>query len=392
MQDQKLVKDKLKKYNQEHILNYIENNQNEELIKQIIDIDLDKITKLYKNTSVKKDIQLNKISPIDFIDKEKISDKEKYIKIAEKLIKNEQYAVITMAGGQGTRLGFNGPKGTYKLKNGKYIFQILAENIKKAKEQYGVFPYWYIMTSYENNEQTINFFEEKDYFGYDKNKIKFFKQGELPILTSEGKIIIEDEKIKMASNGNGSVYLSLKKSNMLEDMKNNNVKWVYIFGVDNILVNPIDPIFLGLTIDSGKQIASKSVVKKYPEERVGAFCLRNGKPGIIEYIELSEEMKNARNKNGELLYGEANIISHLLSTQILEKISNEELEYHVAIKNNLYKFESFIFDGFKYADDMLVMRVNREEEFAPIKNKEGIDSPDTALELYERKMVKIGSN
>ena len=127
MQDQKLVKDKLKKYNQEHILNYIENNQNEELIKQIIDIDLDKITKLYKNTSVKKDIQLNKISPIDFIDKEKISDKEKYIKIAEKLIKNEQYAVITMAGGQGTRLGFNGPKGTYKLKNGKYIFQILAE-------------------------------------------------------------------------------------------------------------------------------------------------------------------------------------------------------------------------------------------------------------------------
>jgi len=205
-------------------------------------------------------------------------------------------------------------------------------------------------------------------------------------------MVIEDEKIKMASNGNGSVYLSLKKSNMLDDMKKNNVKWVYIFGVDNILVNPIDPVFLGLTIDSGKQIASKSVVKKYPEERVGAFCLRDGKPGIIEYIELSEEMKNARNENGELLYGEANIISHLLSTQILEKISNEKLEYHIAIKNNLYKFESFIFDGFKYADDMLVMRVNREKEFAPIKNKEGVDSPDTALELYERKMVKVGKN
>ncbi len=187
MLDKELVKDKLKKYNQEHILNYLENNQNEELINQIMDIDLETIIKLYQNTSIKKDIQLSKISPIDFIDEEKITDKEKYIKIAKKLIKNEQYAVITMAGGQGTRLGFNGPKGTYKLKNGKYIFQILAENIKKAKEQYGVFPYWYIMTSYENNEQTINFFEENNYFDYDKNKIKFFKQGELPILTSNRK-------------------------------------------------------------------------------------------------------------------------------------------------------------------------------------------------------------
>lgn len=192
----------------------------------------------------------------------------------------------------------------------------------------------------------------------------------------------------MASNGNGSVFSSLKKSKMLEKMKKNNIKWVYFSGVDNIMVNPIDPLFIGLTVYSNKQIASKSVVKKYPEERVGAFCLRDGKPGIIEYIELSDEMKNAKNENGELLYGEANIISHLLSREIIEKIACKKLDYHVAIKNDILKFESFIFDGFKYADDMLVMRVNREEEFAPIKNKEGIDSPDTALDLYEKRKRK----
>ena len=193
----------------------------------------------------------------------------------------------------------------------------------------------------------------------------------------------------MASDGNGSVYYSLKSSGMLEDMKNNNVKWVYFSGVDNIMVNPIDPVFIGLTISHNKPIASKSVVKANPEERVGAFCLRDGKPGIIEYIELSDKMKNAKNENGELLYGEANILSHLLNIDIIETIANNELEYHVAIKNNLYKFESFIFDGFKYADDMLVMRVKREEEFAPIKNKEGVDSPKTALELYEKRKCKV---
>ena len=184
----------------------------------------------------------------------------------------------------------------------------------------------------------------------------------------------------------------MKEHHIIDEMRKQNIKWIYICGVDNIMVNPIDPIFLGLTIKNNMIVASKSVVKAYPEEKVGVFCKRNGKPSTVEYIELSENMREERDKDGELVYGEANIVSHLLSLEAVEKIANQKLKYHTAIKNNLYKFETFIFDGFEYLDNMLVMRVNREEEFAPIKNKEGKDSPETAKEIYERNLMKRCKN
>ena len=245
-------------------------------------------------------------------------------------------------------------------------------------------PYWYIMTSGENNNQTIEFFEEHNYFEYNREKVKFFKQANIPMLTKEGKLVLENNKIKTASDGNGGVFLALNKEKMIDDMKSNNIKLAYLCGVDNIMVNAIDPIFIGLTLKQNMQIASKSVHKAYPEEKVGVFCKRNGKPSIVEYIELSEKMRNERSKNGELVYGEANTLSHLLSVEAIEKVANQNLKYHLAIKNNLYKFEKFYFDAFPYLDDMLVMRVKREEEFAPIKNKEGVDSPKTAKEIYEK--------
>lgn len=358
---------------------------------QDMEIDIEQMTKLYESTKVKPDLNTSKIMPIDYIDKEKLrlEEKEALQRIGENIIKNNQYAVVTLAGGQGTRLGFNGPKGTYKLDvgiEGKYIFEILTENLKKAQKQYGVLPYWYIMTSSQNNDETVKFFKEHDFFGYDSEKIQFFKQGTIPMLTFDGELAIDEQtgNVKFASNGNGGVYEALRKEQMITDMKNKDIKWVYICGVDNIMVNPIDPLFIGLTISKNLQIASKSVVKAYPEEKVGVFCKRDEKPSVVEYIELSEDMRNQTNGFGELAYGEANILSHLLSVDAIEKIATKELKYHLAIKNNLYKFETFIFDGFEFFDDMLVMRVKREEEFAPIKNKEGIDSPKTAKEIYEK--------
>ena len=244
-------------------------------------------------------------------------------------------------------------------------------------------PYWYIMTSNQNHKQTVDFFEEHNYFEYDKQKVSFFTQGELPMLTEEGKMLVENGLIKTGADGNGGVFVALRKQKIIEDMKNKNIKWVYISGVDNIMVKPIDPVFIGLTIKQNMQIASKSVAKAYPEENVGVYCKRDGKPSIVEYIELPEKMRIQCNKAGELIFGDANIVSHLLNLDAIEKISNQNLKYHLAKKNNLYKFEAFIFDGFKYLDDMLVMRVKREEEFAPIKNKEGLDSPETAKKIYE---------
>ena len=392
MNEQKLAEEKLNKYHQEHILELmskLKDTQKQEIIDQVLKIDFDKISELYENTKKVKEIDQKQITPINYIDKEKIDAKEKeeLQKIGEQLIKNDQYAVVTMAGGQGTRLGFCGPKGTYKLdigKKGKYIFEILADNLKKSKKLYNILPYWYIMTSSENNKQTIEFFEEHNYFEYDKEKVKFFKQANIPMLTKDGKLVLENNKIKTASDGNGGVYLALKNEKMIDDMKNKNIKLSYLCGVDNIMVNAIDPIFIGLTLKQNMQIASKSVHKAYPEEKVGVFCKRNGKPSIVEYIELSEKMRNERNKNGELVYGEANTLSHLLSVEAIEKVSNQNLKYHLAIKNDLYKFEKFYFDAFQYLDDMLVMRVKREEEFAPVKNKEGVDSPETAKEIYEK--------
>ena len=389
---------KLKTYNQEQIIKEIEemdNTEQEQIIKQINEIDFEEVEKLYNLTKKEQTVKSGKIEPINYIDLEKISkeEKESSKKLGEQIIKRNQYAVVTMAGGQGTRLGCKGPKGTYKLdigEKGKYIFEIITENLKKSKEMYGILPYWYIMTSKQNYDDTVSFLEKHNFFGYEKEKIKFFKQGELPMLTEDGKMIIENNKIKTGSNGNGGTYAAMKEQNIIDDMKSKNVKWVYICGVDNIMVNPIDPIFIGETIHNNMQIASKSVAKAYPEEKVGVFCKRNNKPSTVEYIELSEEMRNKRDNNGELVYGEANIISHLLNIEAIEKITNYKLQYHIAKKNGLYKFETFIFDAFEHFDDMLVMRVKREDEFAPIKNKEGVDSPETAKEIYERKMEKDG--
>ena len=394
------AEERLKKYNQEQIIEDLEKlnkKEQENTIEQINEIDFEEVNNLYNLTKQNHTINDSKIEPIDYVDLEKIENKQKQEaeKIGEEIIRNNQYAVVTMAGGQGTRLGWKGPKGTYKLdigKKGKYIFEILAESMKKSKELYNIFTYWYIMTSKQNDNETKAFFEEHNYFGYDKEKIMFFTQGELPVLTENGKIILENGRIQTGSNGNGGVYQAMKDHHIIEDMKKKNINWVYICGVDNIMVNPIDPIFLGLTIEKNMLVASKSVVKGYPEERVGVFCKRNGKPSTIEYIEMSEEMKNQLNSDGELLYGEANFVSHLLNLESIEKIANKNLKYHIAVKNNLNKFETFIFDGFEYLDDMLVMRVNRDEEFAPIKNKEGKDSPETAKEIYERNLEKRWKN
>ena len=392
------IKQKLKENNQEQLIEEIKKmskEDQEKIIKQIEQINFDEINNLYNLTKQNHTKNAGKIEPINYIDKEKITKEgeEEAKEIGEKIIKNNQYAVVTMAGGQGTRLGWKGPKGTYKLdigENGKYIFQILTETLKKSKEKYGILPYWYIMTSEQNYDETVLFMQEHDFFGYEKEKVKFFKQGELPMLTKDGKILIEDGKIKTGSNGNGGVYFAMKKQNIINDMKSKGIKWVYICGVDNIMVNPIDPVFVGLTVKNKMQVASKSVAKAYPEEKVGVFCKRDNKPSTVEYIELSEKMRNERAENSELVYGEANIISHLLNIDAIEKIANYSLKYHIAQKNGLYKFEAFIFDAFEFFDDMLVMRVKREDEFAPIKNKEGVDSPETAKKIYDRKMERDG--
>ena len=284
---------------------------------------------------------------------------------------------------------------------GKYLFEILAETLKDANKKYGVIIPWYIMTSKENNTATVEFLEKNNYFGYPKENVIIFKQSELPLVDVNGKLLIsKDMKIKEASDGNGGTYSSLRASGCLANMKERGVKWVFIGSVDNALLNMVDAILLGLTIKSGVEIASKSVVKANPHERVGVFCKMNGHPKVIEYSELPEKMAEEIDDEGELKFGESNIMCHLYTIDAIEKASKETLMYHTAFKKNSYidengkeviptepnsyKFESFIFDAFEFFDNLAILRVKREDEFAPVKNKEGADSPKTAKELYEK--------
>lgn len=396
---------KLQKFNQSNLSNLLNRLEDkEQLIKQIKQVNFEQIMELYDNVKETKYIDTSKIEHINYVDKSKLLDKdlEEYTKIGEEIIRNGEYAVVTMAGGQGTRLGHIGPKGTFKINvNGeeKYLFQIIVESLQKANNKYNVIIPWYIMTSSENKEQTVKFLQEKEFFGYPKEKVKFFVQGNLPLVDTNGELIIDKNcLIKEASDGNGSIYQSMKKDGIVEDIKKNNIKWIFVGGVDNILLKIVDPVLTGLTIKENNKISSKSVVKTNPKEKVGVFCKIEGKPKVIEYTELPEDMACKRDENGELVFGEVNILSHLYSIQALEELSNKKLPYHVAFKKanyldnngdfievtepNAYKFEAFIFDAFEEYEDMSILRVKREEEFAPIKNSEGQDSPETACKLY----------
>lgn len=397
----------LKKYNQEHLLNNYDNlsdDKKEKLLDQILTIDFDQITKLYEQTKIQVSFANDKIEPIDFVDKSALSEEElkQYNDLGDNAIKQGKYAVVTMAGGQGTRLGHNGPKGTFMLglENDKSIFEILIDTLKESNNKYGVIIPWYIMTSRENNEQTENFFKENNYFGYDKNAITFFKQGELPMCSEEGKLLIDENGlIKEAADGHGGIFESMSRNGIIDDMLQKGIEWAFIGPVDNVLVKMVDPTLLGVALDRNVLAAGKSVVKANSKEKVGVFCKRNGKPGVVEYTEITDDLAEATDENGNLVFAESHINCNLFNVNAIKEVSSKKLPYHSAHKKakyinengelvvpekpNAYKFESFIFDAFDMLDDMAILRVKREEEFAPVKNAEGNDSPETARKLYK---------
>ena len=404
------IEDILKKYGQEHLLNHydkLDEKHKKQLIEQIENIDFALIKSLYQNANKEEKNEKDEITPIDYLDKYKLNDKYKYYEdLGKRAIKEGKLAAVTMAGGQGTRLGHNGPKGTYDigLASHKSLFELLCDSLKEEGKKYGVTIPWFIMTSKENNQATIEFFEKHKYFGNKKDQnIFFFIQGELPMVDTEGKILVNEEGlIKLAADGHGGIYESLVKSGMTKKMQHMGINWVFIGGVDNCLVKMVDPVLMGIAIDKKVTVACKSVVKANPHEKVGVFCKRNGKPNVIEYSEITDEMAEATDENGELLYGESHILCNLFSIEAIERMGANPLPYHVAYKKanyldkdgkiiepdspNAYKFEAFLFDAFGEVDEMAVLRVKREEEFAPVKNadKAGVDCPKTARELYEK--------
>ena len=404
------IKEILKKNNQEQLLvcyDKLNTEGKEKLLNQISDIDFKQINTLYENTKNNKNTNSKDdlIEPIDYVDESKLTEEEynNYKNVGENIIKTKKLAVLTVAGGQGTRLGFKGPKGKYDigLDTHESLFELICKPLKEANKKYGVIIPWYIMTSNENNEETVSFFKENNYFGYPEKEVKFFIQGEIPMISEDGKILVNEEGfVKLAADGHGGVFKSMVRSGVLKDLNARNVDWLVIGPVDNPLINMADPIFLGVTASKNCMAAGKSVVKANPEERVGVFCKRNKKPSVIEYTEISQEMCNLRDKNGELVLGESNVNCNLFNMKRINEVAENELPYHaahkkadyidengklvVAEKPNAYKYETFIFDAFESMESMAILRVKREEEFAPVKNAEGVDSPATSRELYKK--------
>ena len=368
-------------------------------------IDFEYMKSLYESAKngVTFDTTEKEITPITAYDKSKIDNSEltRLNEMGVELIKSGKLAICSMAGGQGTRLGFDGPKGTFMLNiNDKSIsiFETTVNKLKDAYSEYGVLVYWYIMTNRQNNDVTVKFFEDNNYFDYDRNHIIFFEQGELPLIDKNGNIVMKDmNTVFMAPDGNGGIFKALDDKKILHHMRENGIEYIAVGNVDNILINMIDPIAISVMKENDSEILSKVFLKESPEGKWGVFCKINGIPQVIEYSEISKEMLEAKNDAGELIYGDVHFGCNFFDISLLERIASEKLPMHAALKKNkfvdefgnskeeeVYKFEAFIFDAFTIAKNLIVFRVKKDDEFAPIKNKEGDESPETAVELYKR--------
>ena len=349
------------------------------------------------------------ISPIGAVEVSDIQARGgEYHALGLEAIRTGKVGAVLLAGGQGTRLGANGPKGAYNVgvTHDLYIFQCLIRNLLDVTDEAGVYVPLYVMTSTVNHDQTVAFFREHGYFGYPEDHVKFFLQDMVPAVDFEGRILMKNEsELVLSPNGNGGWFSSMAKAGMLEDVRARGVEWLNVFAVDNVLQRIADPVFVGATIAAGCDSGAKVVRKNEPGEKVGVLCREDGKPSIVEYYELSEEMANLRKDNGDLVYGFGVILNYLFSEKKLEQIMNDALPVHVVAKKipymdengaahaptepNGYKFETLVLDMVHMMDDCLAFEVVREKEFAPIKNLHGADSVDSARELLARNGVTL---
>lgn len=394
------TKERLAKNGQEHILqfwNQINEQSREDLLSQIDTIDFAAIKVMQdllknKNESID-DIAFSPAPVIDFDEADRIES----TKVGEELLRTGKVGALLVAGGQGTRLGFDGPKGSFLLGpiSNDSLFAIHAHKIVALEKKYNTEVPFYIMTSQANDAATRKFFEENDYFGLAKERVMFFVQGMWPALTPDGKIILDSpDHVFMGPDGHGGLLSALDARGMIKDMESRGLNTIFFFQVDNALVEIADPAFIGVHYDNSSEVSVKVCAKRNPDEGLGVVAERAGRNVIIEYTELTTEQKNERLQDGELKYKYGSVAIHVFSVDFLKQESVATLPLHVAHKKvpysndagdiikpvepNAYKFEKFIFDVLPHAERSLNVVFAREDEFSPVKNAEGDDSPATA--------------
>ena len=398
--------EKLKKYGQEHVLKYYDellDEQRNTLIEQIDRTDFTVIGQAAE-TGKRGTIAPIKAMTIPEID----MGRERFERIGMEAVKAGKLGAVLLAGGMGTRLGSDAPKGMYDIGISKpvYIFQRLIENLMKVVEKAGNYIQLFVMTSEKNHDATVGFFKEHDYFGYDKDYIAFFKQDMAPAADFDGKVYMEaKDSIATSPNGNGGWFLSMKKSGLLELVEKRGIEWLNVFAVDNVLQSIADPVFAGAVLEGGYSVGSKVIRKVNPQEKVGVMCTEDGRPSIVEYIELTEVMLTQRDENGEYAYNFGVILNYLFKVDKLVNLLERKLPYHKSAKKipyineagelvkpeepNGYKYEQFILDMIQMLDSCLPFEVVRGKEFAPIKNKTGVDSVESARELLRKNGIEL---
>lgn len=402
------VKAKLVKYGQEQVLKYydeLNEKEKDELLSQIEATDMEILDACnHKEDLVKRGV----IEPLAAMELSEIeANKERFTDIGLEAIRSGKVGAVLLAGGMGTRLGSDNPKGMYNvgITHELYIFECLVNNLLDVVHQADTWIHLFVMTSDKNNEATISFMEEHAYFGYNPKYVHFFKQEMAAATDYNGKIYLEEKgKLSTSPNGNGGWFISLEKAGLLDLVHNQGIEWINVFAVDNVLQRIADPCFVGATIDKKCVVGAKVVRKAAPDEKVGAMCLEDGKPSIVEYYDMTEELMNAKNEKGEPAYNFGVILNYLFYVPDLEKMM-ASLPLHIVEKKipyldengrlvkpespNGYKYESLVLDMIHQLDSCLPYEVVREREFAPIKNKTGVDSVESARALLEKNGVRL---
>jgi UDP-N-acetylglucosamine/UDP-N-acetylgalactosamine diphosphorylase len=421
------TKNLLKKHGQAHLLAFWEQlntAQRQNLLAQIEQLDLVKID-LWVNKYVKKPLSAkisgqsldlaqsqellteDKLAPAEFYRPEPAdpAQKRRYdaaIKLGKELIRQGKVAALVVAGGQGTRLGFDGPKGNFPVSpvKNKTLFQIFAETITAVSQKYQAVCPWYIMTSPLNHAETVEIFRSHNHFGLKEKDVFIFQQGTLPNFSFDGKILLADkDSIACSPDGHGGSLKALYGSGALEDMKKRGVELISYWQVDNPLIKIFDPLFIGLHILDEAEMSSKASIKTNPYEKVGNFCFVDGKVTVIEYSDLPKELAEKKNPDGSLVFELGSIAIHIINCAFVEKLNTKGLALplhravkkipHIDPKGNLVepaepngiKLESFVFDALPLAAKSIILQTIRSEEFAPVKNAAGVDSVEISKQM-----------
>lgn len=400
---------KVAEYGQEHVLQYFDELTAEQQMALLQQIEQTDFSVLSKASEGEHALERGKITPIPAMKLSEIAQKkEAFTAKGVQMIQNGKVGAVLLAGGMGTRLGSDDPKGMYNIGLTKdvFIFERLITNLMDVVKQTGTYVHLFIMTSEKNHEKTVKFLNEKNFFGYDKEYVTFFMQDMAPASDYTGKVYMEQKGLMSASpNGNGGWFSSMKRGGVLDIVHAKGIEWLNIFAVDNVLQRIADPCFVGATAEYDCAVGAKVIKKAAPDEKVGVMCLEDGKPSIVEYYELTEELMEAKDATGEPAYNYGVILNYLFRVKDLEEIVSKEMPLHIVEKKipylneagetvkpetpNGYKYESLVLDMIHMLDSCLVYEVVREYEFAPIKNPTGVDSVESARELLKKNGVEL---